>query len=134
MSQENVEMVRRAFVMGAEGRLDDAIDAFVDADVEMPGAVGGFEEGDVVRGRDAVREALRPDGTIWEARSYEVQRIIDAGERVVALVHEKRRGRGSGVEVGADIALVYSFRGGRVSRIEPYMSQREALEAAGLRE
>ena len=135
MSEENVELVRTVFAHAAQGRLDDAIDALnLDADVEMPGAVGGFEEGDVVRGREAVMRALDLDRAVWENRRYDVQRIVDAGERVIALVHEERRGRGSGVEVGADIAFVYSFKEGRVSRIEPYMSQSDALEAAGLSE
>jgi ketosteroid isomerase-like protein len=62
------------------------------------------------------------------------QRVIDAGDQVVALVHEYRRGRGSGVAVEADIALVYGFKEGKVVRIEPYMSQSDALEAAGLSE
>jgi hypothetical protein len=53
---------------------------------------------------------------------------------MVALVHEYRRGRGSGVAVEADIALVYGFKEGKVVRIEPYMSQSDALEAAGLSE
>jgi len=64
----------------------------------------------------------------------ELQRIIDAGDRVIALVHEYRRGKGSGVAVEADIALVYGFKEGQVVRSEPYMSQADTLEAAGLRE
>ena len=43
---------------------------------------------------------------------------------------EHRRGRGSGVELDADIALIYSFKAGKILRIEPYMSQGEALTAA----
>ena len=49
-------------------------------------------------------------------------------------MHEYRRGKGSGVTVEADIALVYGFKEGKVVRIVPYMSQADALEAAGLSE
>ncbi len=49
-------------------------------------------------------------------------------------MHEHRRGKGSGIAVGADMAFIYSFKDGKVSRIEPYMTLSEALEAAGLSE
>src|SRR3954468_1633373 len=133
MSQENVEVVRAAYAAFAEGRIDDVIEG-LDAEVEMNGAVGALEEGEVVRGRDAVARELLPDSSVWAERRYEVQKFIDADDRVVALVHEHRRGRNSGVAVGVDMAFIYSFKGNKVARIEPFMSQSKALEAAGLRE
>ena len=42
---------------------------------------------------------------------------------------EHRRGRGSGVELDADIALIYSFKACKILRIEPQTSQGEALTA-----
>jgi len=133
MSQENVEIVRQAFDAFADGRVNDVIDV-LDADVDMPGAVGGLEEGQVTRGREAVARALLPDSSVWATRRYEVQRFVDADDRVVALVYEHRRGRGSDIEIEAEIALIYTFKGSKVVRIEPYMRQSEALEAAGLSE
>jgi len=50
------------------------------------------------------------------------------------LLHEFRRGKGSGVEMETDTAMVYEVRDGRVVRIQGYMDRDEALEAAGLRE
>ena len=75
-----------------------------------------------------VRVIVVDDGSTDGSRDV----IRDYGDQVVALVHEYRRGKGSGVTVEADIALVYGFREGKVVRIEPYMSQVDALEAAGL--
>ena len=103
-------------------------------EVELLGAVGGLEEGTITYGREAVAEALHVDSEIWAERRMDLRRAIDAGDRVVALVHEYRRGKGSGVMVEEDIALVYEFREDKIVRIEPYMSQAEALEAAGLSE
>jgi ketosteroid isomerase-like protein len=133
MSQENVEIIRQAYLALADGRFDDVVEG-LDANVELSGAVGGLEEGEVTRGRDAVAHKLFPDSSVWAETRYEIQRLVEADDRVVALVHEHRRGRGSGVEIGADIALTYSFKDGKVCRIEPYMSQSDALEAAGLSE
>lgn len=132
MSQENVEIVRSAFAASAAGDVGAVVEV-LDAEIEMPGAVGGLEEGTVQRGRDAVSRALLPDLSVWTERRYELQDVIAVDDRVVALVHEHRRGKGSGIDVGADMAFVYSFKDGKVSRIAPYMSQSEALDAVGLR-
>ena len=55
-----------------------------------------------------------------------------ARDRVVAFVHVASTRRGSGVADGSDIAFIYAFADSKISRIEPYMSQAQAREAAGL--
>ena len=129
MSQENVEIVQRAY---SSADIEAEAVQILHPEVELLGAVGGMEKGTITYGREAVTQALHVDSEIWAERRMELQRAIDAGDQVVALVHEYRRGKGSGVIVEADIALVYGFREGKIVRIEPYMSQAEALEAAGL--
>jgi ketosteroid isomerase-like protein len=131
MSQENVQVVQRAY---SSADIEAKAAEILHPEVELLGAIGGMEEGTITRGREAVVHALRVDSEIWAERRMVLQRAIDAGDQVVALVHEYRRGKGSGVIVEADIGLVYEFRNDKVVRIEPYMSQAEALEAAGLSE
>jgi ketosteroid isomerase-like protein len=131
MSQQNVEIIQRVF--GGEDIEDLAVEA-MHPEVVLFGAIGGMEEGTITVGREAVTQALDVDSDIWAERRLELRKAIDAGDRVVALVHEYRRGKGSGAVVEADIALVYGFEQGKVVRIVPYMSQADALEAAGLRE
>jgi ketosteroid isomerase-like protein len=131
MSEENVELVQRAY---SSRGVEAEPSGILHPEVELLGAIGGMEEGTITRGREAVTKALRVDSEIWTERRIELQRAIDAGDQVVALVHEYRRGKGSGVIVETDIALVYEFKESKVIRIEPYMSQAEALEAAGLSE
>ena len=129
MSQENVETIHRVY-------MDEDIEALaleaMHPEVELLGAVGGMEEGTITVGREAVTQALGVDSDIWAERRLELREAIDADDRVVALVHEYRRGKGSAEFVEADIALVYGFKEGKVVRIVPYMSQADALEAAGL--
>jgi hypothetical protein len=51
----------------------------------------------------------------------------------VALIDQRMRGRSTGIEVPfGKYAQVYTFRGGVVVHRKAYMSQSEALEAAGL--
>jgi ketosteroid isomerase-like protein len=131
MSQENVEIVRRIY--GAFQR-DDGDDAmqFVNPDIELHGTSGGLSEGNVARGIEAVRQTLEAwDEEAWEETKLSPQEFIDAGDQVVVLQHELRRGRGSGVEVESDTAVLFELSDGRVIRIQGFMDQGEA---AGLRE
>ena len=51
---------------------------------------------------------------------------------VVVLLHEYRRGKGSGVELETETAVVVTVSGGRVVRIQGYMDRAAALAAVGL--
>ena len=68
----------------------------------------------------------------WEERRLEPEAFLDAGDEVVVLLHEYRRGRGSGIELETKTAVVIAVSGGRVARIQGYMDRDAALEAAGL--
>jgi ketosteroid isomerase-like protein len=131
LSRENLALIERGFEALFEGDVDYVVDAF-HREVELQGAVGGLEEGDVKRGREAVASEVLPDRSVWADRRWTLQELVEAGDQVVALVREERRGRGSGVEVVSDIALVYSFRDGKVALVEPYLDRSEALASVGL--
>jgi ketosteroid isomerase-like protein len=134
MSEENVETVRNAFEAFNRGD-QERMAALVDPEVEFHGTVGGLEEGRVARGQPEIDETFEAeDLEAWEERRLEPEDFIDAGDSVVVLVHEYRRGRGSGVELESDTAIVFGLRDGRVVRIQGYMNRAEALEAAGLAE
>jgi ketosteroid isomerase-like protein len=147
MSQENVEIVRDAFeviygsaslptVPGASIGQDRGRAAeLIDPDVEMHGTVGGLWEGRVARGLSEILDSfMAEDLEAWEERRLDPQRFLHINDLVVVLMHEYRRGKGSGIEVETDTAVVFTVREGRVILIQPYMDQAEALEAAGLSE
>ena len=134
MSQGDVEIIRRIFrELGSTTPIEEVC-ALLDPAVEMLGAVGGIEEGRVVQGAQAVGEAMLVDFETWADRWYEVQRVADTDHGVLVLAREHRRGRGSDVQVHADMGFIYEFRDGRIARIQPYMNQADALAAANLRE
>jgi ketosteroid isomerase-like protein len=144
MSQENVEIVRRiyeAFLRSdwdQPAQLDAALARLAelfDPDVELHGTVGGLSEGSVARGLQRIRQEFEQwDAEAWDESRLEPERFIDGGNRVVVLQHEFRRGKGSGVELETDTAVVFEVRDGRVTRIQGYMDRASALEAAGLGE
>src|SRR5215204_1595134 len=71
----------------------------------------------------------------WGSDTFEVRlnRIIDAGDQVVALTHIRARGQASGAAVDALTGGIFTLRGGKIVRYV-LTDAREALKAAGLRE
>jgi ketosteroid isomerase-like protein len=138
MSQENVEIVRNAFevIYGSSMRRDSKRAAeLLDPNVEVHGTIGGLWEGRIARGLSEMLNSFEAeDLEAWEERRLEPQRFLHIDDLVVVFMHEYRRGRGSGIEVETDTAVVFTVREGRVILIQPYMDQAEALEAAGLSE
>ena len=133
MSQENVQLVRHIVDDIGERRWEEAMRQLA-PDIELHGTVGGLTEGSVWRGPEQIRDFFEQDREAWDERRLEAEQLIDAGDCVVVLLHEFRRGKGSGIETETDTAMVYEVRDGHVVRIQGYMDRDEALEAAGLRE
>jgi ketosteroid isomerase-like protein len=132
MSQENVEIVRQVYEAFQRGDSEKLMN-LVSPDIELHGTSGGLSDGSVARGIEAVRQTFELWDEDWETK-LSPQEFIDAGDQVVVLQHELRRGLGSGVEVEAETAVLYSLRDRGVVRIQGFMDQAEALEVAGLRE
>jgi ketosteroid isomerase-like protein len=133
MSQENVEIVRRIVDAVRDRRWEEATRQLA-PDAELHGTVGGLTEGSVWRGPEQIRDFFEQDAEAWDERRLEAEQFIDAGDSVVVLLHEFRRGKGSGVETETDTAMVYEVRDRRVVGIQGYMDRGQALEATGLRE
>jgi ketosteroid isomerase-like protein len=132
MSEENVKLVREAFEAFVAGDQEKAAD-LVDPEVEFRGTIGGVQEGQVAHGVSEIDETFEAeDLEAWEERRLEPEAFLDAGDEVVVLIHEYRRGRGSGIELETKTAVVIAVSGGRVIRIQGYMDRDAALEAAGL--
>lgn len=129
MSRENVDIVKKLYEALVAGDWEQATD-FVVPEVEFHGTVGGLEEGRVARGIDQYRHVDEEDLEAWDERRLEAEDFVDAGDWVVILQRELRRGKGSGVEVEAEIAILAELRDGRVTRIQGYMDRGAAIEAA----
>ena len=144
MSQENVEKVR-AFAeedvvarAGGEFDAEAAIARQAELwDPELELDASGFPVLDITgvyRGADAARNWWREWYAAWETLRFEYE-LVDAGDRVVALLDLRLRGRSTGIEFPpAKGAWVFTFRDGLIVHMKLYMSQAEALEAVGLSE
>jgi ketosteroid isomerase-like protein len=132
MSEENVSLVREAFEAFLKQDQEKAAQ-LLHPEVEFRGTIGGLQEGQVAYGQSEIDETFESeDLEAWEERRLEPEGFLDAGDEVVVLLHEYRRGRGSGIELETKTAVVVSVSGGRVIRIQGYLDRDAALEAAGL--
>jgi ketosteroid isomerase-like protein len=64
----------------------------------------------------------------------EAEELVEARDTVLVSVRQSGVGRASGVPAELRYFTLWSFRGGKVIRIESFRQRSEALEAAGLSE
>ena len=124
--------IARRFAEGWERSEWDTLAELADPDIEMHATVGGVEEGRVRRGVDAIRRDYEAAEETWDEHRIELEKVIDAGDRVVILHREYMRGKNSGVELELEAAVLIDLNGGRIVRIQGFMDRAAALEAAGL--
>jgi len=143
MSQENVE-IWRANIEGqlAELTAGTSPEATIskmaelwDPEIELDATeAAALDLNNVYRGVDAVRQFWQEWFSAWETLHFDYE-LLDAGERVVMLLDMRMRGRSTGIEMPfGKFAWIATFRNGLVVHVNLYMSQSEALEAAGLPE
>jgi ketosteroid isomerase-like protein len=125
MSDENVEVVRRFLVV------DDLDEALMDVD---PDIVWNPVEESSAEGHDAVRASTARWTGEWDDYELIPEGFADAGDRVVATVRFRARGRGSGIEVDGRLYDVFTLCDGKIVRMDQFTEQSEALAAVGLGE
>jgi ketosteroid isomerase-like protein len=136
MSRENVDVVRRVFgQVGAPVASPQALYEALDPDLEWDISAHPLPDfPDTGHGRDAWFQHFETYLAGWLDYSASVQELVDAGDHVIAIVHERARLRASEVVLERDLPVVWSVRGSRLARFRVFKSRDEALEAVGPRE
>ena len=70
----------------------------------------------------------------YEELTVDLDRIVDAGDRLVSIHRVRGRARHTGIEAEGPVAYVWTFRDRKVIHFQSYRDPEEALAAAGLRE
>ena len=135
MSQENVEIVRRSYELWLGGDFDawlTTIDPDIGWDISTHPLPDVPNHG---RGRDAlVTDMLGTYLSGWTDYSAELKELVDAGDHVVAVLHETAKMRETGVTLDRDLVHLWTVRDGRGSFLRVFRTKAEALESAGLSE
>ena len=134
MSQENFEIVHRVFEAVNRGDVDAALESAADEFVmDWSNSIGPAKG--VYRGKKRAREFSQSFLDAFEDMRWESEEMIEVdASRLIVVNHVRMRGRGSGVEVDAVGAQLWTIAGGKARSVKLYQSKADALEAAGLRE
>lgn len=135
MSRENHELVRRASALVSAscqaGVPSETLLAMCTADIRVDASRRVFNP-DVYDGTDGMRRMVREIHEAWEGFEERIEQLLDTGEKVVSLHVISGRGRGSGVEVESEGALVWTLQDGHVRLVEVFADRDEALALAGV--
>lgn len=129
-----MEVVRRSIELWSRGDVEGALEmATDDLVMDWSNSIGPAKG--VYRGREAVRRFWIAFVDAFEETRWDLEEIIEVDEsRVIAVTHLRARGRGSGIDVDAVGAQLWTIREGKSQSVKLYQSKTEALEAAGLSE
>ena len=79
---------------------------------------------------NAFIEAIEKLLESWEYWRAEPEKLTAVGDRVVAIVRYRTRGRGSGLDVEGRESALWTLRDGKVVRYQWFHEPAEATEAA----
>jgi len=133
MSRENVEIVRGVIEGWNQAGAEGVVGLLSPDWVGYPFPEWPTES--VYRGREGFAELADEWTETFDHVEWEIERLIDDDDVVVALSNLKARVRGAGIPISMPVGGVFtSFADGMVGKITFFMTWGETLEAAGLRE
>jgi len=132
MSEGNVEVVRRSFEHWRAGRIAewiDTLDPDLDWDISAHPLPDFPNRG---RGREALVEHIAAYAAGWNDYEAHAGELIDGGNEVVLIMHERARVRESDTVLDRDLPTVWTVRDGRSVRFRVFKTRDQALRAVGL--
>jgi ketosteroid isomerase-like protein len=138
MSQENVEIVGRAFETFNRGGPDAVIEAgFLSPEIVFDASRAGIPGVGTLRGQEEVRAFFKEDwfGAFpFEEWEIQIEQLVDDGDRVIFKSRQQGRGVSSGATAALELGNIFTLHNGVIVQMTLYRRPDEALEAAGLSE
>jgi ketosteroid isomerase-like protein len=134
MSEENVELVREAIETWNRDGVE-AVTAYANPEAVFY-AFPEWPDDRVYRGRDGWRKLMTQFVETFDEIRWEIAELIETGNRVVALVRQHAKIKGTGVPLEQSIGVVVADFGGDQSfgEVHFFLTWAEARQAAGLSE
>jgi ketosteroid isomerase-like protein len=132
MSQENVEIVKRAIAAVNERDVDGYLSCCT-KDIQLSTPL--VEVAGVYEGADGIRRFFADLGDTSPDFKITIERLEPIGtDRVLAFMLVTGTGRASGIPQDARTGNVYDLADGKIKRIRIFVDRDQAREAAGLKE
>jgi ketosteroid isomerase-like protein len=131
MSEENVEVVRRAYSEFLETGTFAREIAASDFVWDMS-HYDGWPEQQVYQGVEAAERFMQEWTSAWVDWELQIDELLDAGDKVVALVRQRGRSKLTGIPVEVSLAKIWTLRDGKYARMDMYSDVADALTAVGL--
>jgi ketosteroid isomerase-like protein len=135
VGQQNEKIVVLAHAAFSEGDLDALAELIApDAVFDFSRSIGPLKG--IYRGRDEIARFADAFAEAFETfKLSPVDFVVGPDGEIVVRQHVSARGRASGLEIDTvpDIALVWEFCDGKVTKTTMYQPHADALEAVGLR-
>jgi ketosteroid isomerase-like protein len=123
----NLEILRKAYDALNDGDVESAL-GVLEPDAEWQ-EHSELPEAGTYHSRAAIRTFLLGYLDSWGEFRQETEELIDSGDRVAVVLRMAARGKGSGIEVEARYAHLWTMRDGRGVRVDAYADPNAAIEA-----
>jgi ketosteroid isomerase-like protein len=91
-------------------------------------------ERQVYEGAQGADDFFAEWGSAWDDWEVEIEAVHDLGDKVLAIVKQRGRSKLSGIPAEMRMAMLWTLRDGKYTRMEMYPDPDEALKAVGLKE
>jgi uncharacterized protein len=127
----NVQVVRRSYEYFRD-RLEVPEDAYHPDFVWDMSTFEGWPERQRYEGVEGAKEFLSEWLSQWDNWDLEVRQLLDAGDRVVVICHQRGESKTTGARGDMDFAQVWTVEEGLLLRMEMYADVGEALALTGV--
>jgi ketosteroid isomerase-like protein len=123
-----IEQARAAYAAWSARDLDAFVAVFSE-DVEVKPFLGSGLGASTYRGHSGLKRWYQEATEEWEELRVEPHEFHEVGNRLAVFLKAIGRGRGSHVDVEAEIVHVAEFRDGKFTRLEGFGDREQALKA-----
>ena len=133
MSPENLRLIHKFYEAYNRGDMQGVSEVFDREGVWNLATFTGWLGEEVYTGPDGVSEFFTEWRSIFGQDTVaRIESVSETGNRIVVFATQRSAGADGGDLVHQAFAQVYSFRDGRIERVDNYRDGRAALEALGL--
>ena len=106
---------------------------YLDPDARWHGTRGGLDQDRVLRGPEAWIAYLGEIESPWQAFSFQLEQLEEAGDDVLVFLHESGRSQHGDLVLESRTAMVFTVRSGLIVAATGYLDRDEARRAVRAR-